>query len=121
MNIDDAIKRAHAKEIHPANALVTWHANQLNELPGYDDDINAEQLSLNFLARVMYLTDDGQRDPDADFAMPLPLSHESLLAAASISTHDDVFAVACYDVDDAGGNAEYPAVVFANGETVPKP
>jgi hypothetical protein len=115
---DDSIRRAHAKEIHPSNPLVAWHSNQLSELPGYDDDIDLETLSANLLARVIYTSEDGQRDPEADYDMPLPLTHESILAAKGISAHAGVFAVALYDVYDDGRNAQHPAAVYAHGELV---
>jgi hypothetical protein len=108
---DDDIRAAHAKEIHPANALVNWTQVQLDSLPGRDDDINIDALELNVLARVIY--SDG-----ADFPMPMPLDDRTMRVARQLSEHADVDVVALYQVDWKGDNDALPSAAFVNGESV---
>jgi hypothetical protein len=113
MNLDDAIKRAHAKEIHPSNALVSWNAQQLDlyRVPDDGNDVNWDMLELNVIARVIYM--DG-----GDFPVPMPLNDDTMPVAESISTHDDVAGVALYQCDADGNNAPTPSCVWHNGALI---
>jgi hypothetical protein len=108
---DDDIRAAHAREIHPANALVNWTQVQLDSLPGRDDDINTDVWELNVLARVIY-SDGG------DYPLPMPLDDRTMSAARQVSMHADVSVVALYQVDQQGNNDALPSAAFVNGESI---
>lgn len=114
-DLNAAIKRAHAMETHPSNALQRWTDTALSEFPALPT--RSDHYELNAIARVTYVdpSDPEECDLDADYAMAIPLDGCTALAT-SISQHADVYAVALYEVFPNGDLAETPAAAFRNGE-----
>lgn len=118
-DINDAIKRAHALEIHPSNALSTWTDRALSAYPA--NPVNTDIPENNALMRVTYATDDTRSVPDladGDLHAVVPLDDTLLSMAASVSTYSDVFGVALYTLYPDGTNEPYPSIAFADGNRV---
>jgi hypothetical protein len=117
---NDAIKRAHAKEIHPSQRLVDWQGGQLSVFP--PAPVNEEIPEQNALLRVTYGTiNTATREVvfEDDLTCTIPLSGaDPLETARSISTHDGVVSTALYELYSDFTNCPVPSIAWSNGTRI---
>ena len=110
----ETIREAHARETHPSQPLTYW--SDSDRYRGARPEDNSLPNS-TLVIRVTYKDYSGNPNVDGgDYAMVTDASDSSIRDAESMSTHADVYIVACY-AGDADGQLRNtsPLAAFSDG------